>query len=122
MPLYCPKCGAQNKDFAQFCASCGDDLTAARDSKDKAEPVENIEPEIGSEKSTEKKLYRSRDDKYFGGVSAGMAKYYDMDVDTVRILWFLFLVVSGGTALIIYLILMLAVPLEPLPGEDGNIK
>ncbi|MHA1244186.1 MAG: PspC domain-containing protein [Candidatus Heimdallarchaeota archaeon] len=122
MPLYCPKCGATNEDFAQYCASCGDDLSNAKDTKEKAEPIENIEPEIESEEKAKKKLYRSRDEKYFGGVSAGLAKYFDMDLDTVRILWVVFLIASGGTALLIYLILMMAVPLEPLPGEEPETK
>jgi len=120
--IYCPKCGAANEDFAEFCASCGDDLSAARDTKEKAKPVENIEPEIETEGDTEKKLYRSRDEKYFGGVSAGMAKYFDMDLQTVRILWLVFLIISGGTALIVYIILMMVLPLEPIPGEETGAK
>jgi phage shock protein C len=84
--------------------------------------MENIDPGINSEEKTEKKFYRSRDEKYIGGVSAGMAKYFNMDLDTVRILWLLFLVISGGTALIVYLILMIVIPLEPLPGEDPETK
>jgi len=122
MPLYCPKCGAANEDFAQFCASCGDELSAARKAKEKADPVENIDPEIETEEKVEKKLYRSRDEKYFGGVSAGLAKYFDMELDTIRILWVVFLIMSGGTALIVYIIMMIAIPLEPLPGEEEEIK
>ena len=45
-----------------------------------------------------------------------------MDLSTVRILWLVFLIVSGGTALIVYIILMLAVPLEPLPGDEDKTK
>ena len=122
MPLYCPKCGASNEDFAQYCKNCGDDLTKARNTKEKTEPIENSVPEEDSEGKTEKKLYRSRDEKYIGGVSAGIAKYYNMELDTVRILWLIFFLVSGGTALIVYLIMMVAIPLEPLPGEESETK
>jgi len=73
MSLNCPKCGAANEESADFCVSCGDDLTKAREKKvdEKDEPAQ----------TSEKKLYRSRTNKMLTGLAAGLAKYFDMDVD-----------------------------------------
>jgi phage shock protein C len=47
------------------------------------------------------------------GLSAGMAKYFDVDVDLVRILWVVGLFVSGGVVALVYLIMAAVIPLEP---------
>ena len=105
MPLYCPKCGAANEEFAEFCASCGDDLSKVREKKaeKKDEPAQ----------TSEKKLYRSRTNKMITGLSAGLAKYFGMEVDLVRILWVIGLFVSGGIVAIVYLIMAAVIPEEP---------
>ena len=105
MPEYCTKCGAANEEFAEFCVSCGDDLTKER--KKKADEKEE------AAQTSEKKLYRSRTNKMITGLSAGMAKYFDMDVDLMRILWVIAFFVSGSTIAIVYLIMAAVIPLEP---------
>ncbi|MGC9778549.1 MAG: PspC domain-containing protein [Candidatus Heimdallarchaeota archaeon] len=110
MTLYCPSCGAVNEEFAEFCANCGESLAKARDRKAENEKAKQ---EKTSEGAKEKKLYRSRSNKMVTGLSAGLAKYLDLDVDLVRILWLIAFVVSGGVVLVVYLIMAMAIPLEP---------
>ncbi|NHK31672.1 MAG: PspC domain-containing protein [Asgard group archaeon] len=107
MTVYCPKCGAANEDFAEFCASCGEQIIK-EEGKEKSEAT----PE-STEKKKSSKLYRSRTNKMISGLSAGLAKELNMDVDLVRILWVIAFIITGGTALLVYLIMMIAIPLEP---------
>jgi len=61
-----------------------------------------------------KKLYRSRTDKMIGGVSGGLATYFDIDVVIFRLL-FVLLVLFGGGGLIAYIVMWIVVPPEPVP-------
>lgn len=65
----------------------------------------------------EKRLYRSRD-RVIGGVCHGLANYFHIDVVLVRIiaLFMLFCFSAGFWA---YLILWIAVPLEPIAPDDS---
>lgn len=56
-----------------------------------------------------KKLYRDPDDRVFGGVSAGLAKYFNADIMVVRII-FIVLFFGFGTGLIAYVILWIITP------------
>ena len=58
-----------------------------------------------------KKLYRSRRDKMIAGVCGGLAKYFEIDSTWVRLI-FLVLLLLGGSALLVYLIMWLIVPIE----------
>lgn len=55
---------------------------------------------------------RSSRDKKLGGVCAGLADYFDLDPTIVRIVWLL-AIFLGGTGLLLYLILWIALPLAP---------
>jgi phage shock protein C len=59
-----------------------------------------------------KKLFRSRTEKMIAGVSGGLAKYFDIDVTLVRII-FIVSLFMGGTGILAYIILWIAVPEEP---------
>jgi len=59
-----------------------------------------------------KRLYRSRTDRMIGGVCAGLGNYFGLDATIMRLI-FLLLFFLGGHGLLIYLILWLAIPLEP---------
>jgi phage shock protein C len=59
------------------------------------------------------RLYRSRTDRYIAGVCGGLAKTYGWDPAIVRILA-LILVLSAGSGLLVYLILWLVIPIEPI--------
>ncbi|NCU32139.1 MAG: PspC domain-containing protein [Candidatus Moranbacteria bacterium] len=59
-----------------------------------------------------KRFYRSRYDTVLGGVAGGLAKYFNIDPIIVRIL-FVALAFAGAGGIIIYIILWIAVPLDP---------
>jgi phage shock protein C len=59
-----------------------------------------------------KKLYRSRKDRMLAGICGGLADYFGIDATWVRLLFVLFFLV-GGSALLVYLIMWLIVPLSP---------
>ncbi|HPT66106.1 MAG TPA: PspC domain-containing protein [Candidatus Woesebacteria bacterium] len=58
-----------------------------------------------------RKIFRSIDDYMVAGVSGGLAKYFKIDSSLVRII-FVLLALSGGTGILLYLILWLIVPKE----------
>ncbi|MDZ7742006.1 MAG: PspC domain-containing protein [Bacteroidota bacterium] len=57
-------------------------------------------------------LYRSRTDSVIGGIAGGIANYLNTDPTIIRIL-FVLLAIFGGGGVLIYLILWIAVPIEP---------
>ncbi len=64
------------------------------------------------EKREIKKLYRSRSDRYIGGVSGGLADYFNMDSNIIRVL-FVVLTFFGGISLILYLVAFIIIPENP---------
>jgi phage shock protein PspC (stress-responsive transcriptional regulator) len=69
-------------------------------------------PDVAAVTGGPKRLMRSSTDKKLGGVCAGLAEYFDMDVTLVRVLWLL-VVLCGGTGILLYIILWLVLPLAP---------
>lgn len=59
-----------------------------------------------------KRLYRSRYDSVIAGVSGGLGSYFNMDPLIIRIL-FVILTLFGFGGLIVYIILWIAIPLDP---------
>lgn len=66
-----------------------------------------------------RKLYRSRTDRYIAGVCGGIAEYFNIDSNLVRIL-FVLSVFLGGAGLILYLAAVLIVPENP--AETGPAR
>ena len=56
-----------------------------------------------------KRLYRDENDKVLGGVCAGLANYFGIDVTIIRVI-FVVLAISFGFGLISYIILWIALP------------
>ena len=79
-------------------------------------------------KTRSKKLYRDTDDKFLGGVSSGLAHYFNIDVIWVRLAW-LVAAFGFGFGFVLYLILWILLPqanttaekLE-MEGEEVNIS
>jgi len=59
-----------------------------------------------------KKLYRSREDRWVGGVCGGLAKYLDVDPIVIRLIA-LILVLCAGGGLLVYIIAWIVIPEEP---------
>lgn len=62
----------------------------------------------------EKKLYKSRDDKWFGGVCGGIGEYFDVDSIIIRIVAIILGLVTSGILIFIYLLLCFLIPYEPI--------
>lgn len=67
-----------------------------------------------------KRLYRSAKSKVFGGVAGGIAEYFDIDPIIIRLL-FVIIAFAGGGGAIVYLILWIALPLEPFTSFTMNM-
>ncbi len=68
----------------------------------------------------EKKLYRDEFRKKIGGVCAGLAEYFTVDVAIVRILFVLACILHGG-GLIVYIVLWIALPKKPFAYFDPTV-
>jgi phage shock protein C len=55
-------------------------------------------------------LYRSRDDRMLAGVAGGLAEIWDADPSLIRIVWAMLVVLTGGLALLVYIIMAIVVP------------
>ena len=64
----------------------------------------------------EKKLFRDSSNKLLGGVSSGLACYFNLDANLIRILWVLITLCSGPWTIIVYTLMWII-----LPVEDGSI-
>jgi phage shock protein PspC (stress-responsive transcriptional regulator) len=64
-----------------------------------------------------RKLYRLREGQWLSGVCAGLAAYFGVDAMLVRLVFLVSAVFSGGTAILVYLVLMFVMPLEEDPRD-----
>jgi phage shock protein C len=60
-----------------------------------------------------RRLYRSRTNRKLAGVCGGLAQYFNTDATLIRVLTVV-LALLGGPGLVIYLVLWIVVPGEPL--------
>ena len=58
-------------------------------------------------------LFRSRSDYLFAGVLGGLGYYWNIDSTIIRILFLFLTMLTIGLTVIIYFILIKAIPLEP---------
>lgn len=63
--------------------------------------------------NTQKRLYRSTQDRMFAGVCGGIADYLDVDPTLVRLVFVALAFFGGGAGIFIYIVLMLIVPEQP---------
>lgn len=85
---------------------------------DKEDIVKNtiIKNDIKNKYKISKKLYRDTENKMIAGVSGGLAKFFDIDVVVVRIVFILFFWLSG-LSFLVYIILWIIVPKATAPSE-----
>jgi phage shock protein PspC (stress-responsive transcriptional regulator) len=60
-----------------------------------------------------KKLFRSRSDKWLGGVCGGLARYFETDPLLIRLLWIVVTIFSMGVGIIAYILFWIFVKKEP---------
>lgn len=71
-----------------------------------------------TETTPTRRLTRSRDDRYVGGVAAGLARFLNIDPAIIRIA-FVISIIFGGVGALAYVILLTAVPIEGDPNEPA---
>jgi len=71
---------------------------------------------MDNEIKTPKKLYRSRTDRYIGGICGGLGRYLNLDSNLVRIL-FIISIFLGGTGFILYIAGLIIIPENPAEEE-----
>ncbi len=64
-----------------------------------------------------KRLYRSRSQVMLGGVCGGLGEYLNVDPTVLRLL-FVLLALIAGHGILVYLIMWLIIPQEPLAKDD----
>ena len=64
----------------------------------------------GKQPRRPRKLYRNSNDRMVSGVASGVAAYFDIDPAIVRILFVVLTLISFGWGILIYLILLIAMP------------
>lgn len=62
----------------------------------------------------QKRLYRSRINSIFGGVCGGLGDYFNLDPVIIRAL-FAIAFFAGGGGLLVYIVLWIVTPLQPIP-------
>jgi phage shock protein C len=60
-------------------------------------------------------LSRPREGKKLAGVCAGFARYLELDVTIVRVVWVLLVIFPPVPGLIAYIICWIVMPVDPLP-------
>jgi phage shock protein PspC (stress-responsive transcriptional regulator) len=61
-----------------------------------------------------KQLRRSRTDRMLAGICGGVARYFAVDPIAVRVAFVVLAFITGGTAVLAYLVAWLVMPAEPL--------
>lgn len=85
------------------------------------EEIFEDEPKYRS-KSSSKKLFRDGEDKFLGGVSAGLAHYLRIDSLWVRLMWVILVVAGFGTGIPIYILLWILIPEAVTTAEKLQMK
>lgn len=98
--MYCTRCGLELADQSKFCSRCGN----------------AAEPNLSwAANRSYPELRRPVIGKKIAGVCAGFARYFDVDVVLVRILWLVLIFWPIPIGLIAYVIAWIVMPRDPLP-------
>ena len=101
--MFCTQCGQPMEDLANFCPNCGATVTSANPQADRP----------AAQPKAEKKLMRPREDKWIAGVCMAFARYFEIDITLVRLLWAI-TIIFAGTGVLAYIICWAIIPREPL--------
>jgi phage shock protein C len=96
--MFCTKCGVPLRDDDRFCSQCGNATALGREV-----PI------------AARTLRLDKANKKLAGVCAGFARYFEMDVSLMRVLWLAMIIITGGLGLFVYIAAWLVVPADPVP-------
>ena len=97
--MFCTSCGLQMTEDAAFCSRCGKATGA---------------PAAPRAASPPHRLSRPMLDKKIAGVCAGFARYFEVDVTLMRILWII-LALFTGVGFIAYVVAWICMPKDYAP-------
>lgn len=80
-----------------------------------------FEGTVADEATVRKRLYRDPDNSVLGGVAAGVAAYFGIDIVLTRILFIVFALI-WGFSIVIYIILWIAMPVADTPAKKLEMK
>ena len=75
-----------------------------------------------SQEKIHRKLYRDPEDKYIGGIAAGLGHYFKIDATWIRLIWLFSALFSGGVFTLIYILFWILVPLAKTTGDLLRMK
>lgn len=90
--MYCTKCGVEIHEADRFCSHCGN--------RTRVDAAVN-EPRV---------LMLDKRNKKIAGVCAGFARYFEIDVVLVRVLWLAIALCSAGMGFLVYLAAWIVIP------------
>jgi phage shock protein C len=93
--MYCAKCGNAIEEHFHFCSQCGT-------------PTQN-----SCEPQEERRLMRIREGKRVAGVCGGVARYLELDVTLIRIVWILLTVFPPVPGILAYIVCWIVMPQDP---------
>ena len=93
--MYCTKCGVELRENDRFCSGCGSRTAAGT--------------ATGAATGTPRPLMLDKRNKKISGVCAGFARYFDIDVVLVRVLW-LGIAICTGVGFLAYLAAWIVIP------------
>jgi phage shock protein C len=89
--MFCTQCGLEFNEEDRFCSRCG------------------LRTPAGRQAAMSKRLLLDKREKKIGGVCAGFARYAELDVTLVRVLW-LIIAISTGIGFLAYLAAWIVIP------------
>jgi phage shock protein C len=101
--MYCTQCGFELDENHQFCAKCGVSVRTGE----------------AAGRHAPSRLSRPMEQKKVGGVCAGFARYFGVDVTLMRILWLAIAILSGGLGVIVYIAAWLVMPKDYPAASHG---
>jgi len=96
--MYCWSCGKQLEELANYCSTCG----AARAIRAQS---------AGGDRQAA--FRRIREGKKIAGVCGGVARYFNIDVTLVRIVWILLTLCPPLPGLVAYVVCWIAMSPDP---------
>jgi phage shock protein C len=96
--MYCNQCGNVLEEHFRYCSKCG----RATDTASRT-------------RGWRENLTRPREGIKIAGVCAGVARYLDLDVTLVRLIWVLLVVFPPVPGLLLYIVLWIIMEKDPLP-------
>jgi phage shock protein C len=93
--MYCANCGNALEDHYRYCSQCG---MATQNAEAPRE---------------EHRLMRIREGKRIAGVCGGVARYLDLDVTLIRIVWILLTIFPPVPGILAYIVCWIVMPQDP---------